>query len=154
MPSVIGLLEAREKEIREKEIREEVARLRDALDEAERALRRLVDARVTVTEVLTGEPDVAPESVRQGAVVGSTVPHRSEGMTASVLAVDYQHIVGLLESDVGGEGMRCQQLAAALGLQVVPAKVEGVRSKAKRLAERGWIRQVRPGVFTALTQSG
>ncbi|MGX1541189.1 hypothetical protein [Streptomyces adustus] len=75
-------------------------------------------------------------------------------MTASVLAVDYQHIVGLLESDVGREGMRSQQLAAALGLQVVPAKVEGVRSKAKRLAERGWIRQVRPGVFTALTQSG
>jgi hypothetical protein len=47
-------------------------------------------------------------------------------------------------------GMRCQQLAGALGLQVVPAKVEGVRSKAKRLVERGWARQVRPGVFTAL----
>ncbi|WP_326784117.1 hypothetical protein [Streptomyces sp. NBC_00151] len=149
MPSVIGLLEAREKEIRE-----EVARLRDALDEAERALQRLVDARVTVTEVLAEEPAVASASLPQRAVAGSTVPHRSEGMTASVLAVDYQRIVGLLESDVGREGMRCQQLAAALGLQLVPAKVEGVRSKAKRLAERGWIRQVRPGVFTALVQTG
>ncbi|MCX5434528.1 hypothetical protein OHU11_40690 (plasmid) [Streptomyces sp. NBC_00257] len=148
MPSVIGLLEAREKEIRE-----EVARLRDVLDEAERALQRLVDARVTVTEVLAGEPAVASASLPQRAVAGSTVPHRTGGMTASALAADYQRIVGLLES-AGREGMRCQQLAAALGLQVVPAKVEGVRSKAKRLAERGWIRQVRPGVFTALVQGG
>ncbi|MEV6029435.1 hypothetical protein [Streptomyces sp. NPDC052036] len=139
MPSVIGLLEGREKEIRE-----EVARLRAALEEAERALQRLVDARVTVTEVLSGEPDVAPKSALKRAVAGSTVPHRTAGMAASVLAVDYQYIVGLLESDAGREGMRCQQLAAALGLEVVPAKVEGLRSKAKRLAERGWIRQVRP----------
>ncbi|GAA5060806.1 hypothetical protein GCM10023336_37680 [Streptomyces similanensis] len=52
MPSVIGLLEARRKGIRE-----EVARLRAALDEAERALQRLVDTRVMVTEVLTvGRP--------------------------------------------------------------------------------------------------
>ncbi|MFB6877909.1 hypothetical protein [Streptomyces sp. NPDC056323] len=148
MPSVIGLLEAREKEIRE-----EVARLRDALDEAERALQRLVDARVTVTEVLAGEPAVGSASLPQRAVSGSTVLHRTGGMTASALAADCQRIVGLLEP-AGREGMRCQQLAAALGLQVVPAKVEGVRSKAKRLAERGWIRQVRPGVFTALVQSG
>ncbi|MFH8343025.1 hypothetical protein [Streptomyces sp. AM6-12] len=149
MPSVIGLLEAREKGIRE-----EVARLRAALDEAERALQRLVDARVTVTEVLTVAPAPAPGSSLKGAVAGSRVPHRTEGMAVSVLAVDYQHIVELLGSDVGREGMRCQELAAALGLQAVPAKVEGVRSKAKRLAERGWIRQVRPGVFTALPQSG
>lgn len=115
MPSVIGLLEAREKE----------ARLRAALDEAERGLQRLVDARVTVTEVLIGESAVAPKSALKGPVAGSTVPHRIEGMAVSVLAVHYQHIVGLLESAAGREGMRCQQLAAALGLEVVPAKVEG-----------------------------
>ncbi|MFI1292458.1 hypothetical protein ACH4VM_28985 [Streptomyces sp. NPDC020792] len=56
----------------------------------------------------------------------------------------------MLESEAGREGMRCQQLAAALGLQAVPTKVEGLRSKAKRLVERGWAVQVRPGVFTAL----
>lgn len=142
MPSVIGLLEAREKKVRE-----EVARLRDALDEAERALQRLVDARVTVTEVLTERPAPAAEPK---AVAGSMVPHRSEGVTVSVLAPDYQRIVEVLESDVGRTGLRCQQLAVALGLEAVPAKVEGVRSKAKRLVERGWARQVRPGVFTAL----
>ncbi|MFF1918942.1 hypothetical protein ACFVYE_47215, partial [Streptomyces sp. NPDC058239] len=59
-------------------------------------------------------------------------------------------IMSVLESEAGREGMRCQQLAVALSLEAVPAKVEGLRSKAKHLVERGWARQVRPGVFTAL----
>ncbi|MET8454257.1 hypothetical protein [Streptomyces sp. NPDC005209] len=58
--------------------------------------------------------------------------------------------MSVLESEAGRKGMRCQQLTAALGLQVAPAKVEGLRSKAKRLVERGWALQVRPGVFTPL----
>lgn len=75
-------------------------------------------------------------------------------MTVQTLAPDYQRILSVLESEAGREGMRCQQLAVALGLEAVPAKVEGLRSKAKRLVERGWALQVRPGVFTALVMSG
>ncbi|MEU6258613.1 hypothetical protein [Streptomyces sp. NPDC047043] len=86
MPSVIGLLEAREKETRE-----EVARLRAALEEAERALQRLVDARVTVTEVLTGEPAVAPKSALKGPVAGSTVPHRVSGDAGEEQGADACH---------------------------------------------------------------
>ncbi|TLQ46365.1 hypothetical protein [Streptomyces marianii] len=74
-------------------------------------------------------------------------------MTAAVLPADYQRIMSVLESDAAREGVRCQHLAAALGLQAVPAKVEGLRSKAKRLVERGWALQVRPGVFTSLAAS-
>ncbi|GGX46594.1 hypothetical protein [Streptomyces chryseus] len=151
MPSVLGLLEAREKKIREEvaRLREEAERVEAALGDAERALQRLVDARATVAEVLAGPPSTVVEPTRS-AVAGSLVPHRAEGMTASALAPDYQRIVSVLESEAGREGMRCQQLAVALGLQAVPAKVEGLRSRAKRLVERGWARQVRPGVFTAL----
>ncbi|MDX5570908.1 hypothetical protein PYK79_57000 [Streptomyces sp. ID05-04B] len=151
MPSVLGLLEAREKKVREEIalLQEEAERVQAALGEAERALQRLVDARVTVAEVLAEPPSVVEEPHR-GSVAGSVVPHRTDGMTVSVLAPDYQRIVSVLESEAGREGMRCQQLARALGLQVVPAKVEGLRSKAKRLVERGWARQARPGVFTAL----
>ncbi|MCH0567009.1 hypothetical protein [Streptomyces sp. MUM 2J] len=151
MPSVLGLLEAREKKVREEvaRLQEEAERVQAALGEAERALQRLVDARATVTEVLAEPPAAVAEPVRS-AVTGSVVPHRTEGMAVSVLAPDYQRIVSVLESEAGVEGMRCQQLAAALGLQAVPAKVEGLRSKAKRLVERGWAVQVRPGVFTAL----
>lgn len=66
----------------------------------------------------------------------------------SVLAPDYQRILAVLE---GRDGMRAGDIAAALGLERVPAKVEGVRSKARRLVDRGWAAQPRPGVFTALT---
>lgn len=151
MPSVLGLLEAREKRVREEiaGLREEAERVQAALVEAERALQRLVDARATVAEVLA-EPSSAVAEPTRGAMTGSPVPHRCEGMPASVLAADCQRIVSVLES-AGQQGMRCQQLAVALGLQAVPAKVEGVRSKAKRLVERGWAVQMRLGVFTALT---
>ncbi|MFH0245998.1 hypothetical protein ACGRHY_27095 [Streptomyces sp. HK10] len=149
MPSVLGLLEAQEKKVREEvaRLREEAERVQAALGEAERALQRLVDARVTVAEVLAEPPAAEPART---AVAGSVAPHRTDGMAVSVLPPDYQRIVSVLESEAGVEGMRCQQLAAALGLEAVPAKVERVRSKAKRLVERGWAVQVRPGMFTAL----
>ncbi|MGI5262276.1 hypothetical protein [Streptomyces angustmyceticus] len=151
MPSVLGLLEAREKKVREEvaRLRDEAERVQAALGEAERALQRLADARVTVAEVLAEPPSMVVEPVGT-AEAGSAVPRRAEGMTASVLPADYQRIMSVLESAAGREGMRCQQLAAVLGLQAVPAKVEGLRSKAKRLVERGWALQTRPGVFTPL----
>jgi len=154
VPSVLGLLEAREKKVREEiaRLREEAERVQAALGDAERALQRLVDARVTVAEVLAQPPSVGTEPAGS-AVAGSTVPRRDAGMAAQTLAPDYQRILSVLESDAGREGMRCQQVAVALGLEAVPAKVEGLRSKAKRLVERGWARQVRPGVFTALAAS-
>lgn len=146
VPSVPGLLEARE-------VREEVARLQEeaervqvALVEAESRLARLADARGTVAEALAEPPEVVVEPVAS-AVTGSVVPRWAEGMTASVLPPEYQRIMSVLESEAD-RGMRCQQLATALGLQAVPAKVEGLRPKAKRLVERGWALEVRPGMFT------
>ncbi|GGJ73784.1 hypothetical protein [Streptomyces brasiliensis] len=151
MLSVLALLEAREKRVREETARlwEEAEQVQAALGAVEGALQRLAVARATVAEVLA-EPPSAVAGPARGAMAGSPVPHRSEGMAVSVLAPDCQRIVSVLESEAGREGMRCQQLAVALGLEAVPAKIEGLRSKAKRLVERGWALQVRPGVFTAL----
>lgn len=36
----------------------------------------------------------------------------------------------------------------AFGLDAVPAKVEALRSKAKRLVARGWLAERQPGRFT------
>jgi hypothetical protein len=36
-----------------------------------------------------------------------------------------------------------------LGLDATPAKVEGLRSKARRLAERGWLLLESSGAFSA-----
>lgn len=54
VPSVLGLLEAREKRVREEvaRLREEAERVQVALGEAERVLERLAGARETVVEVL------------------------------------------------------------------------------------------------------
>lgn len=85
---------------------------------------------MTVAEVLAEPPSVVAEPVGS-TVARSVVPQRAEGMAASALPADYQRIMSVLESDAGREGMRCQLLAAALSLQAVPAKVEGLRSKAR-----------------------
>ncbi|GEC08737.1 hypothetical protein SSP24_63920 [Streptomyces spinoverrucosus] len=45
-------------------------------------------------------------------------------------------------------GMRAKQIALALGDRAVPARVEGMRSRLKRLAARGWAVEVEPGLFT------
>ncbi|WP_333753856.1 hypothetical protein [Streptomyces sp. IBSBF 2394] len=155
MPSVMGLLEERERAARQR-----VEALQAELREAEAAWERFVIARETVGEVLAeahnGE-DVPPVVVAgegpvqvTAAVPGSVVPHWLEGLASTVLAPDYQRIMDVLAGarGTGGEAMDCRQLAAAIGLEPVPAKVERVRSKAKRLAARGWLSEERPGLFS------
>ncbi|MFC7983390.1 hypothetical protein [Streptomyces sp. NPDC057336] len=155
MPSVMGLLEERERAARQR-----VDALQAELREAEAVWERFVIARETVGEVLAeprGDEDVAPVVVAgerpvqvKQAVPGSVVPHWEEGLAPAVLAPDYQRIMDALACGNGmpGEAMDCRQLAVALGLEPVPAKVEGVRSKAKRLAVRGWLAEQRPGLFS------
>ncbi|MEU3568604.1 hypothetical protein AB0E96_09275 [Kitasatospora sp. NPDC036755] len=153
MPSVMGLLEERERAARQR-----VEALQAELLEAEAAWKRFVIARETVAEVLAlpcgGEegPPVVVAGEGSGrittALPGSTVPQWHEGLAPAVLAPDYRRLMDALSGR--GEAMDCRQLAAALGLEVVPAKVEGVRSKVKRLAARGWLAEDRPGMFSAV----
>ncbi|MGW1328235.1 hypothetical protein ACWD64_37610 [Streptomyces antibioticus] len=139
MPSVMGLLEERERAARQR-----VEVLQAELREAEAVWQRFVITREMVGEVLA-EPgrgrdallaisaDEQPVQART-AVPGSVVPHRQERLAPTVLAPDYRRIMHVLAD---GNTLDCRQLAEALGLERVPAKVEGVRSKAKRLASRG-----------------
>ena len=151
----MGLLEERERAARQR-----VEALQAELREAEAVWERFVIARETVGEVLAeprGGKEVSPVVVAgerpvqvTAAVPGSVVPHWEEGLAATVLAPDYQRIMDVLAGVSGSrrEAMDCRQLAAAVGLEPVPAKVEGVRSKAKRLAARGWLAEERPGLFS------
>jgi hypothetical protein len=70
-------------------------------------------------------------------------------MAATALAPDYQRILAVLESEAGREGMRCRQLAVALGLEAIPAKVEGLRWV--RATWRSWSR---PWSATTTNNSG
>lgn len=133
-------------EEREWAARQRVEVLQAELREAEAAWERFVIARETVGQFLAeprdreqapvAAPDQRPRVVA-GAVPGSVVPVWAEGLDAAALAPDYRRILTVLAEREGA--MDCRQLAAALGLEPVPAKVEGVRSKVKRLARRGWL---------------
>ncbi|GGV97522.1 hypothetical protein GCM10015535_69020 [Streptomyces gelaticus] len=159
MVSVLGLLEAKESAAREavKRAREGAVRIAAVLEEAERLVERLVVAREAVVEVLA-EPagrgmDVVEENAVAAAVAGSPVPCQSGRLARTVLAPDYQRIISVLETEAGAgrDRVRARELAVALGLEAVPAKIEGVRSRAKRLAERGWITGHQSGEFSTVT---
>ncbi|AVZ71107.1 hypothetical protein SLUN_01430 [Streptomyces lunaelactis] len=97
--------------------------------------------------------DVVKEAVVAAAVTGSPVPRQSGQLARAVLAPEYQRVISVLETEAaaGRDKVRARELAAALGLEAVPAKIEGVRSRAKRLAERGWIARHQSGEFSILT---
>lgn len=154
MPLVMGLPEEREvaARVRAQELRAELERISAELADAEAVLERRWIARTELAEALAAghEETQAPAAGVQEApavsekapdpVVGSVVPRWHEAATVDALAVDYRRIVELVESGVAdGEGISAKQLAAGLQLELVPAKTEGARSKARRLAERVWL---------------
>jgi len=151
VPSVLGMLEAREKKVREEvaRLREEADRVQAALVAAEGALVKLVGARETVAEVLLGEQAGQGGELTRSAVAGSTVPHRGENAVAQVLAPEYQQILRVLAAPEAAGGMRVKQILAGLGWEATPTRVEGVRSRVKRLAARGWATEVAPNVFAS-----
>ncbi|MFD7639524.1 hypothetical protein ACFV4P_02610 [Kitasatospora sp. NPDC059795] len=169
MPSVVGLLEQRELTARRRveELREEADRIQAELAIAEREWNEWVIARSRVGEVLSlgegdavgpdaaeepsdrGEPPVLPAS-SEAAKPKSVVPIWRAGLARSALSADYQRIVRVL-ADRGrlGQGpLTCQEMAGCFGLDPVPAKIEALRSKAKRLTARGWLAEPAPGRFT------
>lgn len=160
MASLIEELQRREAAVRQEvdELRGEIARLTERLARAEERLARLVVTRETVTEILggvgTGEPAAGaagpPPAVSRlagGSPVGVvTVPPWRPGLAQSVLPASYRDLVEVLAD--AGRPLRAGSIAAAAGLSTDRSKIEGLRSKLKRLAERGWLAEDGPGLFT------
>ncbi|GAA3017415.1 hypothetical protein [Streptomyces fulvorobeus] len=168
MASILGLLEEREAaaRVRAEELREAAALAAAALEAAEVELERRVIAREELVDALAvsaaetavvtedGEEKVAPSEPGPepvaASVPGAVVPAWREGLSVSVLSPDNQRILNVLQDRPGPEPVRAKDLAEALGIDTtVPAKVEGVRSKAKRLGERGWLLLEASGMFSA-----
>ncbi|MEV6308894.1 hypothetical protein AB0M10_09860 [Streptomyces sp. NPDC051840] len=170
MPSVVGLLEQHEVASRRRvdALREEADRIQAELVVAEREWSEWKIARERVGAVLSApggdSADVVATDVPEGVVTGAEVeasPHPvvkarpqvpvwRKGLAGTALSVDYQRILAAIEDRIRlGQGpLTCQDLATAFGMDVVPAKVEGLRSKAKRLVARGWLAEPAPGRFT------
>jgi hypothetical protein len=159
MGSLIEELQRREAAARQEvdELRGEIARLNDRLARAEERLSRLEITRETVTEILGGAGADQPAVVAGAASAGSlaaggrpigvvTVPPWRPGLAQSVLPPSYQDLLEVLAD--AGRPLRAGNIAAAAGLSTDKSKIEGLRSKLKRLAERGWLTEDGPGLFT------
>ena len=74
-----------------------------------------------------------------------TVPPRQEGTEASVLPRPHQDLLEVAAD--AGRPLRAVEFAAAAGLDTKKAKVEGLRSRLKLLAARGWLAEAPGGRF-------
>ena len=142
--------------------RARVDRLQDGLDRiaqelsvARDALSHVEITRATLAAIAAFRPAVTTVAAAVGelsAPAGVVAVDRSErvavwnpGLAGDVLPVHYQPLFELL---VGvGAPVRCQQLAGGLGFDLVPKKIEGIRSKLKQLVDRGWVVERAPGLF-------
>jgi hypothetical protein len=166
MPSVVGLLEQYELAARRRVdgLREEADRIQAELSAAEQEWKEWVIARRRVDTVLAPEAaDTADTGIAAGprdvdagpsrvgaAKPRSQVPVWREGLDRSALSVDYQRIVQTLTDRhrLRQGPLTCQEMAAMFGMDVVPAWVEALRIKAKRLVARGWLAEPGAGRFT------
>ena len=74
-----------------------------------------------------------------------TVPKWQPGMGAEVLPRVYRDIMEVV-ADAPGP-VRAKQIVPRIGLPAETGKIEGTRSKLKRLVERGWLDEDVPGLF-------
>ena len=136
-------------------LRSRVEELSEDLARAEAQASRLAIAREEVTRVLEEPATAEPPAGQDGAPAGRprpappvgavTVPPWQEGAEVSVLPQSYRD---LLEVAAGaGRPLRAGEFAAAAGRPADKAKVEGLRSKLKLLASRGWLAPVPGGLF-------
>ena len=165
MGSLIEELRRREAAARAEadRLRARIEELAEELARAEEQVSRLVIAREEVTRLLD-EPAVADPPAgqqaggfagepRQASPIGAvTVPPWQDGAEASALPRAYQDLLEVAAD--AGRPLRAAEFAAAAGLATDKAKVEGLRSKLKLLAARGWLAGVPGGLFTLPDHSG
>jgi hypothetical protein len=164
MGSLFEELDAREAVARARieELRQRMAELAQAIGREEVTLSRLVTTRETVTEILGPAlaAGTSEASVRDGQDTGGvpaspigvlTVSPWRAGISAAVLPRGYQDILEVF-ADHGAGMLRAGQVAAAVGLGPDKSKIEGLRSKLNKLAERGWLALEGPGMFVLAPQ--
>jgi hypothetical protein len=163
MGSLIEELRRREAAARveAERLRARVEELTEVLARAEEQVSRLVITREEVMRVLE-EPPAADAARQDGGLAGNPgtaspigavmVPPWREGAEASVLPQAYQDLLEVAAD--AGRPLRAAEFAAAAGLSPAKAKVEGLRSKLKLLAARGWLAGVPGGLFTLPDRAG
>ena len=167
MGSLVDELQRREAAARAEaeRLRGQIAELSERLAGVEGQLSRLVIARGVVDEVLAGastaevspvpgQPEVpaSPGAGHRPVTGVLVVPPWRPGLGADVLPRDYRDLLEVAED--AGQPLRAGQIAEAAGLSTDRGKVETLRAKLKRLAERGWLAEAGPGLFGLPARNG
>lgn len=119
---------------------QEVQAEREELLVAERVLNRLAEAEAAVAG------SQAPARVAGRTVL--LIPHRGEGPDEAALPGDYRKILAIVRAADGPVQVRA--VGEELGLEVgLRGKLEPLRAKMTKLADRGWLHKRPDGRFTA-----
>lgn len=154
MPSMRAVLEARRKAavVRVEELEAELERVRADLADAEEVLRCRVIGLEQYLEALAEEEApamvVGGPSRRKPVGPRRAVPHRENAAGVEDLSLDYQAVMAAA-AEAGDDGLGARRAAVVLGWDSASAsRVEGARARLKRLVERGWLVETKPGRFT------
>jgi hypothetical protein len=131
-PQVKAILE--HIETRERELADQAGQLRTSIDELTRQL---------------GELDAESENLRITRKTLLTLPLPSPATEPERPDIPdhpaYQQILTALTDE--GRPMRARDLCQTLDLPILPKNTEGIRSKLKRLVNRGILVETEPGLF-------
>ncbi|EGX54494.1 hypothetical protein SZN_37681 [Streptomyces zinciresistens K42] len=121
---------------------QEVRVERDELEIAERVLNRLAE------QVRADAEAVAPVSAQVAGRAVLLIPHRSDAADEGALPGDYRRILAIVREADGPVQVRA--VGERLGLDAsVRGKLEPLRAKMTKLADRGWLHKRGDGRFTA-----
>lgn len=159
---VVGLVPPTIRSMVESEIAERIAARRAELDELEEQLVKQLDqVRAERDELAVAErvwhrmaEQLADEQAATAPVPAQVagravllVPPREGGMAETVLPPEYQRILTVVRE--AGAPVATRAVGEALGLDTgVRGKLEPLRGKLTKLAERGWLRKLSDGRFT------
>lgn len=112
---------------------------------AERVLVRLAEQDRAAAEAAAA---VAPAPARVAGRAVLLVPHRSETPDEAALPGDYRKILAIVRAADGP--VQAKAVGEELGLEVsARGKLEPLRAKLTKLADRGWLHKRPGGRFTA-----
>ncbi|MGW3635870.1 hypothetical protein ACWD7F_38170 [Streptomyces sp. NPDC005122] len=121
---------------------QEVQAERDELAIAERVLNRLAE------QALADAGAVAPVSAKVAGRAVLLILHRSDAADEGALPGDYRKILAIVREADGPVQVRA--VGERLGLDAsVRGKLEPLRAKMTKLADRGWLHKRGDGRFTA-----
>ncbi|TLQ47852.1 hypothetical protein [Streptomyces marianii] len=124
---------------------QEVQAEREELVIAERVLHRLAERGRAEAEAAVAQ---APVKVQVAGRAVLLIPHRGDSPDEMALPGDYRRILAIVRAADGPVQVRT--VGQELGLEVeVRGKLEPLRAKLTKLADRGWLHKRPDGKFTA-----